>query len=232
MTENHAIQSQISAYAAKFLKEHYGESPRNVEVKFHKPFLLIYLQGFLLAPEELLISRGESKRVLESRDLLMNSLKQEFIDGLVSCSEFQGSDLFFDWNLEKQSGLLLVVAGDEKDGNVFSMPPDIDEEPIKQIIEMNSTLSQKKPEETNLFWMSGRVLLIRRTGIMVDIEKQLIKNGVLDELRLAKRPLEYRITKIFNLNYFLPSPVEEIFVDWDFYQDISYMVLIMQRPMP
>ncbi|QHJ71375.1 Na-translocating system protein MpsC family protein [Planococcus halotolerans] len=232
MTENHAIQSQISAYTAKFLKDHFGESPRDIEVKIHIPFLVIHLQGFLLAPEELLINRCESKRILESRDLLMNSLKEKFLKGLSSYAEFHGIDLFYDWNLAKQSGLLLAVAGNSKDGRDFSIPSDIDEEPIKQIIEMNSTLSQKRPEETDLFWLSSCILLIRRTGILVDIEKQLIKNGVLEELRMAKRPLEYRITKFFNLDYFLPRPVEEIFVDWDFCQDISYMVLIMERPKP
>lgn len=232
MTENQLIQSQISAYAAKFLKEHYGESPSEIEVEIQGPFLLIYLQGFLLAPEKLLITRHETTRVLESRDLLMNSLKKEFLEGLSSFTEFQGSDLFFDWDLEKKSGLLLAVAGNGKAGSDFSSSLNVDEEPIKEIIEMNSTLSQKKPEETDLFWLSSCILLVRRTGILVDIEKQLIKNGALDELRMAKRPLEYRITKFFNLDYFLPKPVGEIFVDWDFYQDISYMVLIMKRPMP
>ncbi|PKH08623.1 hypothetical protein [Planomicrobium sp. MB-3u-38] len=74
--------------------------------------------------------------------------------------------------------------------------------------------------------------MIKRTGILVEIEKQLIKNGAADELKLAKRPLEYRITKFFNLDHFLPSPVEEIFVDWDFHQEYSYMVLILKRSTP
>lgn len=232
MTENHALQSEIAAYAAKFLKDYFGESASNIIVKYHTPFLLIHLQGFLLAPEELLVSRHESKRVLKSRDLLMNSLKEEFLQSLSSFSGIQGSELFFDWNLEKQSGLLLAVDSKGEDKSDFSIPLNADEESIKEIIEMNSALSQKKPEETDLFWLSSHILLIRRTGILVDIEKQLIKNGALDELRKAKRPLEYRIKKFFNLDYFLPSPVEEIFVDWDFNGDISYMVLIMKRPMP
>ncbi|MCM3611154.1 DUF2294 domain-containing protein [Planococcus sp. MERTA32b] len=109
MSENHAIQSQISAYAAKFIKEHFGESPSKIKVELHPPFLLIYLQGFLLAPEKLLISRRESKRVMESRDLLINSLKNEFLDGLSSYTEFQANALFFDWNLEKQSGLRIAA---------------------------------------------------------------------------------------------------------------------------
>ncbi|MCM3611155.1 hypothetical protein M4S82_07790 [Planococcus sp. MERTA32b] len=128
--------------------------------------------------------------------------------------------------------MLLAVGDKGKGGSGNTIPPDINEEPIKEIIEMISALSQKRPEETDLFWLSSSILLIRRTEILVDIEKQLIKNGVLEELRMAKRPLEYRITQFFNLDYFLSHPVGEIFVDWDFNQDISYMVLMMERQKP
>lgn len=180
----------------------------------------------------MLLDRLENKRVLESRDLMMNSLKNDFLEGLGSVSDFKGKELFFDWNLEKESALLLVIAGNTDAESDFSAPPGVHEGPIKDIIEMNSSLTQKKPEKTELFWLNSDILLIKRTGILVEIEKQLIKNGAADELKLAKRPLEYRITKFFNLDHFLPSPVEEIFVDWDFHQEYSYMVLILKRSTP
>lgn len=203
-----------------------------MEVQFHPPYLLIQLNGFLLPPEKMLLDRLENKRVLESRDLMMNSLKNDFLEGLGSVSDFKGKELFFDWNLEKESALLLVIAGNTDAESDFSAPPGVHEGPIKDIIEMNSSLTQKKPEKTELFWLNSDILLIKRTGILVEIEKQLIKNGAADELKLAKRPLEYRITKFFNLDHFLPSPVEEIFVDWDFHQEYSYMVLILKRSTP
>ncbi|XKE96409.1 DUF2294 domain-containing protein [Metaplanococcus flavidus] len=217
---------------SKFLKDHFGESPEEMEVQFHPPYLLIQLNGFLLPPEKMLLDRLENKRVLESRDLMMNSLKNDFLEGLGSVSDFKGKELFFDWNLEKESALLLVIAGNTDAESDFSAPPGVHEGPIKDIIEMNSSLTQKKPEKTELFWLNSDILLIKRTGILVEIEKQLIKNGAADELKLAKRPLEYRITKFFNLDHFLPSPVEEIFVDWDFHQEYSYMVLILKRSTP
>ncbi|WP_281864243.1 Na-translocating system protein MpsC family protein [Planomicrobium okeanokoites] len=229
MPESQAVQSQISSYISKFLKDHFGENPEEMEVQFHPPYLLIHLNGFLLPPEKMLLDRQENKRVLESRDLMMNSLKNDFLEGLGSVSDFKGKELFFDWNLEKQSALLLVIAGNTDAESDYSALQGVLEGPIKDIIEMNSSLTQKKPEKTELFWLNSDILLIKRTGILVEIEKQLIKNGAADELKLAKRPLEYRITKFFNLDHFLPSPVEEIFVDWDFHQEYSYMVLILKR---
>ncbi|WP_033541258.1 Na-translocating system protein MpsC family protein [Planococcus sp. CAU13] len=232
MTGDQAIHSQISAYAADFLKEHFNEAPSETVVFFKAPFLLIHFKGFLLAPERLLVGQGESTRVLESRDLLLNALKEDFLEGLQPVVKMQLNDLFFDWNLEKQTGLLLAVAENEIAEDNFPPPGEIDAAPIKEIIQMNSALSQKKPERTELFWLGPSILLVKRKGILVDIEKELLKNGAAEELRLAKRPLEYRLTKLFNLDSFLPVPVEEIFVDWNFGRDMSYMVLLLERQMP
>jgi len=232
MTEHQPIQSACTDFAAKFLRDHYGESPAEITVIYQKPFLLLYLKDFLLAPEVLLMGRGEEKFVLESRNLLMESVTGEFLEGLNAAAGIQGTALFHDWNLKKKTGFLLVTTGEQGEQSSFPAPAGIDEGPIREIIEMNSALSQKKPEQTRLFWLSDFVLLVQREGILIDIEKQLIKNGLIIELGLAKRPLEYRLTKFFNLDSFLPRPVDQIFVDWDFQRDISFMVLIMEKPQP
>lgn len=232
MRSDHSFPPEISAYADDFLKAHFNDAPREMTVQFHPPFLLIHLKGFLTAPEQLLIRRGESKRVLENRDLLLNALKEDFLTGLNAAAKVQLDELFFDWNLEKQTGLLLAVAENGLEEDSYPPPVGIAEGPVKEIIQMNSALSQKKPEHTQLFWLNPAALLIKRSGILVDIEKELLKNGVAEELRLAKRPLEYRLTELFNLDSCLPGPVKEIFVDWHFCKDLSYMVLLLENRSP
>lgn len=63
---------------------------------------------------------------------------------------------------------------------------------------------------------------------MVDIENELIKNGVIEELRLAKRPLEHRIMERFKLEPVLKQGISELFVYWNFEEDESYMVFILE----
>lgn len=64
---------------------------------------------------------------------------------------------------------------------------------------------------------------------MIDIEKQLIANGIAEQLRLAKRPLEHRIIKLFDLQTPLKRAISDLYVDWDFDADKGYMVLLMKK---
>lgn len=230
MAGNQLLQSQVSTFTTEFFTNYYGQTPGETEVIYKAPFLLIHIKDFLLPSEELLINSGQTNRVLESRDLLMHSVKDTFLKKLLSVANLAATDLFFDWNLKKKNGLLLIVIDTEMIDASFTVNEESTNSQVKEIIQMNSSLTQKKPEETDLYWLSSSILLVRRSGILVDIEKELIKNGAIEELRLAKRPMEYRITKFFNLNSFLPGAVKEIFVDWNFSKDLSYMVLILDTP--
>ena len=78
------------------------------------------------------------------------------------------------------------------------------------------------------YWLNNTTVLIERLGIMVDIEKELIKNGATEELRLAKRPLEHRIMEFFKLEPVLKQEISELFVDWHFEEDKSYLVFLLE----
>ncbi len=85
------------------------------------------------------------------------------------------------------------------------------------------------PDRINYFWLEDELLVIERHGILIDIEKKLIENGIREELRLAKRPLEHRIIKLFNLETYLQRTIRNLYVDWDFEADKGYMVLMMKK---
>lgn len=125
----------------------------------------------------------------------------------------------------------MLIATMEKDSlqGEFPWPKKVDEDILREIILLNSMRTQKIPDQTNFYWLSEQVLLIERIGILIDIEKKLVENGVKEELRLAKRPLELRIIQLFNLESVLNGQVLDLFVDWDFQQDVSYMVLLLEE---
>ncbi|MBZ5203073.1 DUF2294 family protein [Planomicrobium chinense] len=229
MTEKQNIPTLISAYTENFLEEHFGEKPDHVMVTFQPPFLLIYLTGFLLPAEEIFLKNGKWDTVLETRDILIHSVKDDFLKGLQDYSGQQPANLYADWNLSKRNGLLMIPLENGSTANDFHKPADVDQETLEEIILLNSIRTQKKPDQTNLYWLSDQILLVERFGVLVDIEKQLIKNGITEELRLAKRPMEYRIIELFNLESILKSSVQDLFVDWDFQQDVSYMVLFLDK---
>lgn len=53
-----------------------------------------------------------------------------------------------------------------------------------------SEWGQKTPAKTETFWLSDRLILIKRTGIFVQIEKELIEAGYTEVLQRVKRPME------------------------------------------
>lgn len=55
----------------------------------------------------------------------------------------------------------------------------------------------------------------------------MIKNGVTEELRLAKRPLEHRVMEFMQLEPIFNRDINGLFVDWNFEEDKAYMVFIL-----
>ncbi|MEH7128397.1 Na-translocating system protein MpsC family protein, partial [Neobacillus drentensis] len=78
------------------------------------------------------------------------------------------------------------------------------------------------------YLLNERTLVVIRNGILVPIEKELIRLGNFEALRLAKRNLEKRLLhNSGNFESILQTKVNDIFVDWDFYRDKSVIVLIL-----
>lgn len=229
MEESVDFTNEISSFATRFLKEHFGESPGSLHVYNKPPFTLIHLKGFLMPSEKLLVEKNNASHVLETRDLLMNSLKPDFISEMESITGQKTMELYADWNLNKETGVLLAISREEASPTDFAWPPEVDAESVQEIIRLNSQRTQKLPDRIHYFWLTDALLIIERQGILIDIEKQLIANGVSEELRLAKRPLEHQVTKFFNLQSFLHRAIIELFVDWDFEADKGYMIILMKK---
>ncbi|MGD7044753.1 Na-translocating system protein MpsC family protein [Jeotgalibacillus proteolyticus] len=221
--------ADLTSFIEEFVEKHFGQKP-NVSMVFTHPYItLIHLQNFLLPSENILVQQGNEKRVLETRDFMIYSLKSEFLESIGSMTDRQYSELYADWNLETGTGMLLAISDSGQKNESLTWPDDVDEDTVRQIFMINSIHTEKKPDSIQYFWLNDRYLLIERSGIMVDIEKELIKIGNEEQLRLAKRPMEYRILKLFNLNEALNKTVTELFVDWDFHKDKGYHVLILDE---
>ena len=70
--------------------------------------------------------------------------------------------------------------------------------------------------------------MVRRSGVLVEIEKELIKNGYVEELKLTKRPLEHRMLVEAGLETVLKRAINETFLDWNFEKDKSYTVFLLE----
>lgn len=227
MTNDQTIQQEVKNYIASFLSQQFGESPHSVNVAIRAPFVVIHLLGLSIPSEKILLKRNEAKRVTETRDIMMNSVKPELIEALANITGFDIMEIYADWNLEKESGMLIAVMDAEVDQASLENPANVGTSALKEKVIDISKKTQKEPDFVAVYWLNDDTILVERRGTMVDIEKELIKNGVAEELRLAKRPLEHRVMEFIKLEPIFNRDISELFVDWNFEEDKAYMVFVL-----
>ena len=227
MAKDKTVQTEISGYISTLLRTHFGKGPTSVYVTITRSFIVIHLRGFMTPMEKLLLKQEESKRILETRDILINSLKGDIIKGLKRMNDLEVKELYADWNLEKETGLILGVLEEEPDKDAFKGPNDVDEAAFRDKIQQASNNAEKVPGRTEIYWLSDRIILVRRSEILIRIEKALIRNGFTEELKIAKRPVEHEVLKAVQLEDVLKRSISETFLDWNFDADLSYVVFLL-----
>ncbi|WP_255472738.1 hypothetical protein [Planomicrobium sp. CPCC 101079] len=174
------------------------------------------------------MKRNETNHVYKIRDLITEDMISHIKLGLSKLSDFNVKEVYADWNFENETGLVIAVSEEGIAEELEIWPEGVDKEDFQNEVIDLSTKGQKAPGSTEIYWLNNRTLLIKRTEIFVQIEKELIKNGFIEELKLAKRPLEYRLIRQSALETILKREIMETFVDWNFEDDKGYMVLILK----
>lgn len=223
-----ALHKEMSGYISNLLRQNVGKGPTSVFVTIKKPFIAIYLRGFLAPMERILLGQEESQRVLETRDLLINELSPEIKQKLWESAGLDVKDVYADWNLENETGIIIGITNDETEDTELHWPVDTDKKEFENKVNKASKQAEKKPASTESYWLNDRTILVKRKKILVEIEKALIKSGYSEVLKLAKRPLERELLKKAGIENSLKRDVLEIFLDWDFKCDKGYIVLIIE----
>ncbi|MFB4163823.1 DUF2294 domain-containing protein [Alteribacillus sp. JSM 102045] len=224
--EKTSVQAEIASYTGKLLRDNFGKGPSSVYVSIKKPFVTIHLRDFLAPMERVLVSQGKTMKVEETRDILMHELLPEIKATLKVSADLSVREMYYDWSLQNRTGILIGLIGEEEDEDILE--DYAGKEAIHNEIARVSKQAEKLPEYVDSCLLNDRTLIIARTGILVRIEKELIRSGYEEELKLTKRHLEKRLLHASNFATILQTNVADIFVDWDFKLDKSYIIIILQ----
>lgn len=230
MPQDKPLQAEISSYISSLLRANFGKGPTSVFVSIKRPYITIHFRGFLAPMEAILLKQNEFQRVLQTRDLLMNNLRSEIILELWKIASLEVKEIYADWNLENKDGMIVAVLDGEPTEETYEWPEEIDQKAFENVIEAASLKAEKVPGRTETFWLNDRTILVKRSAILVRIEKELIDKGFAEELKLAKRPLEHKVISEVPIEEVLKRNVTGMFVDWNFDEDISYSVFILSPP--
>lgn len=219
--------AELSSYISKILRDHFGKGPESVHVSLGKTFIIVYIRNFLTPTEKVLMNQKQDESVQHTRDLVMQTLIPEMKAYIKIVTGMEIREFYYDWGLHNKSAMFTGICSDSTSTDYpiteqFTGKEDL----IHEIIQLSSE-SEKKPEEIYACQVNQRTILVIRNGILVRIEKQLIRQGMQEQLKLAKRTLEKGL--LHNNNHFegiLDTKIVDIFVDWDFDLDKSVIVFV------
>jgi len=226
--ENKQVQVELASYIGRTLRENFGKGPEAVFVSFNYSILTIYLRNFISPSESVLLRQGQEAIVQTTRDMLMQTLIPEFKAYIKILTGMDVKEFYYDWGLHNKSGVFVCIGASPAEADSPKEHIYKGMENLHAEIKRMSIHAQKEPEMIFSYLLNPRTLVVIRTGILVAIERELIRLGSSETLRLAKRNLEKRL--LHNSNNFeaiLQTKVNDIFVDWDFNLDKSAIALIL-----
>ncbi len=218
---------ELASYIGRTLREYFGKGPESVFVSNYQSSVTVYLRNFITPSESVLLTQGQEAMVLRTRDMLMKTLIPEFKAYIKILTGMEISEFYYDWGIDNKSGIF-VCFGSSNETNHLNDENYEGKENIHSEIKRISIQVEKEPEEIHSIQLNPRTLVVIRKEILVPIERELIRLGNSETLKLAKRNLEKRL--LHNSNQFetiLKTKVNDIFVDWDFNLDKSAIALIL-----
>ncbi|PMC36719.1 hypothetical protein CJ195_14925 [Bacillus sp. UMB0899] len=226
---NQEILNSISSFTSKVLRKNFGKGPKLCQSTLCDRYLVVYIRGFISPMEEVLIGQGHRNQVDKARTVIIKHVIEE-LKGVVEISlDRDVDDYYHDWNFPNNSGMIMFVL-DEPVGNECNPEEKVNLKQLESEVARISLLVEKVPNQIRVYPLSKSVYLIERMGILIPIEKSLIQKGFADELRITKDELEKsyfhrdgKFEEIFKVN------VRDIFIDWNFKEDKSFMAFILNH---
>ncbi|TKD72499.1 DUF2294 domain-containing protein [Pseudalkalibacillus hwajinpoensis] len=226
--EPKSTEAEIASYVGKLLRDNFGKGPSSVYVSIKEPYISIYFRDFLAPMERVLVDQKEDMRVEETRDLLMQGLLPEIKASLRVMGNLEIESFYHDWSLQNRSGMILGVMKNGQNEEENGLCEYHGKGRVHEEIIRVSKLAEKAPESVDSCLLNERTLVVLRDGILVRIEKELIRGGFEEELKLTKRRLEKGLLHENQFESILSTKVQDIFVDWDFNLDKSYITIIIK----
>ncbi|MBZ5199835.1 DUF2294 family protein [Planomicrobium chinense] len=223
----------MSSYISSLLRNHFGKGPSSVHVVIRPPFITLNIHGFLSPMEKALEKNKNSQKVIEeTRQLVMKELKVAIKQHFHEEFGIELNELYVDWHLKTRTGLIWGVMEEEVRKNPFGWPNDVNKKAFHKRSNEAHSRAVKIPAHTESYWLDNRTILVRRSGILTGIEKSLVKNGLTKELRIARRPLEYKAFSEAGVESVLKRKIRDVFLDWNFETDMGYLVCILEPQTP
>ncbi len=222
-------QQLIASYTGKLIREHFGKGPESAVVSIGSNYITVYIRNFLTPSERVLLEQNHEMIIHQMRETLMQSMIPEFASYIEIVTGVKPHEFYYDWSMDNKSGMLVAICpepipGGQDVNDAYEGKAEIENEIVRI-----SQQAQKAPDELISFEINPRKLIIIRNGILVRIEKELIRLGHNELLKSVKRKMEKGyLHNNSSFESILNKRVVDCFVDWNFNSDRSVILLVMK----
>ncbi|TVX97894.1 Na-translocating system protein MpsC family protein [Paenibacillus cremeus] len=223
------LQNEIASHIGKLLRDTFGKGPQYIYASIHYPFIVIYLRNFITPTEKILLKQGQISSVRQIRDLVMKSLIPEIKAFLLLMTGIELVEFYYDWELYRHSGVFVGRQLEDLPLILESQERYEGKGKLHRELEIISQCVQKRPDQLSSYMLNKRTLLVVRSGILIEISRELIRLGDEDSLRKALNNLEKNdLRNNSQFQKILGTTIEDVFVDWNFQLDRSVIVFILR----
>lgn len=221
----------ISSYVGKLLRDNFGKGPEAVFVSLGYNFITIYLKNFCSQIDMALQEQNQDQMIFDIREKLMLTLAPKIKLYIEMITKNTIVEFYYDWSLHNKTGILVGIAqkpfnftnSTNSSNEIFEGKDALENEILRLI-----GCDQKFHENISSYEINSRTIIVIRKNTTVMIEKELIRKGYSELLKIVRRDLEKnQLHNDVNYEVILKRKVTDIFVDWNFHLDKSIFVIIM-----
>ncbi len=225
---NQSFQQIIASYIGKLLRDHFGKGPESVVVSIGNTFITIHLRNFLTPAERILLMQQQEELVIDTRDKLMLAVIPEILRYLQDVIGVRTEECYYDWDLAQKSGMITVIS-DDQIPHALVIPDEYSGKgEVEAELNRISAQVQKAPCSMTSYEMNPRTLLVIRRGVLLPMEREMIRLGQGDTLKRVKRKLEKEyIMSSQVLVGLLHNRISDCFIDWNYSLDKSIIMLTL-----
>lgn len=221
------LQQEMASFVGRLLRDHFGKGPESVFVSIGDKFFTIYLKNFMSPIERVLKQQNHNAILNDVREKLMEKISPDIKTFVEIKTELRVEEMYYDWGIHNQSGIIMGVCNESFGYGEIDMDfPEKKE--LEQAMIKLSQHAQKAPEEVFCMKINPRTYLVIRNGILVRIEKELVRIGQGHNLKTVKRGMEKSyLHNNINFEHIYDQTILDVFVDWDLERDRSMIALIV-----
>ncbi len=222
------FQKSFASFFGRLIRDTFGKGPEAVYVSFCGHYFTVYLKNFISPIEKILEEQNHNAMLNDIREKLVEKIQPEIKAYIQIQTNNFVKELYADWGLHNHSGMFVGICEEAFTFIENEIETDyLGKQGIEEGVIKLSHYAQKAPEEIRSFRVNPRTILVIRNGILVRIEKELIRIGQTHTLKTVKRGMEKSfLHNNINFEKILNEDIMDIFVDWDFELDRSVITIV------